>query len=41
MMATVHLLWDQKYDQEEKLSTAEVVIDNLQKHVDELGVFYS
>jgi hypothetical protein len=38
MMATVQLLWDQKEDHEERLATADAVIDNLQRHIDELGV---
>ena len=38
MMSTVEYLWNQKATHEDKLSNAEVVIDNLNRHIEELGV---
>jgi hypothetical protein len=37
-MSTVEFLWAQKDDKEERLSQAEIVIDNLNKEILELGV---
>jgi hypothetical protein len=38
MMSTVEYLWAQKDDKEDRLSQAEIVIDNLNKEILELGV---
>ena len=40
MMSTVEYLWNQKSSHEEKISNAEFAIDDLNNHVQELGVFY-
>lgn len=38
MMATVQLLWEHKFDQQEKMEAAELHIHGLQREIDELTV---
>ena len=38
MMNTVQYLWEKKYEQEDKISSAEIVIGNLERNLGELNV---
>ena len=38
MMATVDLLWEQKHQQDERVASAEALAEQLQQHIEQLGV---
>ena len=38
MMNTIQLLWEKKYEQEDKISSAEIIIDSLERNLGELNV---